>query len=343
MAEVRKYGVALADGLSTGGSAPIVLPLRKAADGKLDQNTYVYEVGDIKIRKDGQAAVNLPAGTAPTFTQGCWQLALLAPEMSARVIVLILRDVNAPSIEEELIVIETFGAAGASYPDDYGRSMIGTPVGASIAVDVAAVKSDTTATLTAVDTEVAAIKLKTDTLPANPAAVGSAMTLAADAITASTLALDGAQEIAGAVWDEPLAPHAQSGSAGQALGAAGTSSDPWIANLPGPYSGSQAGKIVGDNLNAAVGSRAAAGAAMALTPGERDALIDGIWNELLTGHTFAGSTGRALQLARAQAKGRWERNGSQLDLYDVDNTTLLASFALTPTEGPFAARAATPE
>ena len=50
---------------------------------------------------------------------------------------------------------------------------LGAPAGASVSADVAAVKADT-----------AAIKLKTDTLPASPAAVGSAMTLTSGERTA---------------------------------------------------------------------------------------------------------------------------------------------------------------
>jgi len=69
---------------------------------------------------------------------------------------------------------------------------LGAPAGASVSVDIAAVKTQTAAievdtgtdipaSLTIIDdfldTEVAAIKAKTDTLPGSPAAVGSAMTL----------------------------------------------------------------------------------------------------------------------------------------------------------------------
>lgn len=45
------------------------------------------------------------------------------------------------------------------------------------------------------DTEIAAIKAKTDNLPASPAAVGSAMTLAADAINSTSLAASAVTEI----------------------------------------------------------------------------------------------------------------------------------------------------
>lgn len=65
-----------------------------------------------------------------------------------------------------------------------------------------------------------------------------------------------AQQVADAVWDEPIAGHVDSGSTGEALSAAGGAGDPWITALPGAYSSGQAGFIVGTNLNATVSSRA---------------------------------------------------------------------------------------
>lgn len=91
------------------------------------------------------------------------------------------------------------------------------------------------------DTEIAAIKAKTDNLPAAPAAVSDIPTAAA---------------VADAVWDEALAGHVAGGSTGEALGAAGGAGDPWITALPGAYSAGSAGYIVGTNLNATVSSRA---------------------------------------------------------------------------------------
>jgi hypothetical protein len=62
--------------------------------------------------------------------------------------------------------------------------------------------------------------------------------------------------IADAVWDELLSGHAVSGSAGEALSAAGTAGDPWTTALPGAYGSGTAGKIIGDNINATISSRA---------------------------------------------------------------------------------------
>lgn len=61
-----------------------------------------------------------------------------------------------------------------------------------------------------------------------------------------------ASGIADAVWTEAIADHSSvSGSVAEALAAAGASGDPWITNLPGSYTGSQAGKVIGD-ISAAV-------------------------------------------------------------------------------------------
>jgi hypothetical protein len=65
-----------------------------------------------------------------------------------------------------------------------------------------------------------------------------------------------AAENADAVWDEALAGHVGAGSTGEALSNAGAAGDPWSTALPGAYGAGTAGKIIGDNLNATVSSRA---------------------------------------------------------------------------------------
>lgn len=65
-----------------------------------------------------------------------------------------------------------------------------------------------------------------------------------------------ADQIADAVWDELIAGHLGAGSTGLALNSASSAGDPWGTALPGAYGAGTAGKIVGDNLNATVSSRA---------------------------------------------------------------------------------------
>ena len=58
------------------------------------------------------------------------------------------------------------------------------------------------------------------------------------------------------VWDDTLAEHLTAGSTGAALNAAGSAGDPWNTALPGAYGAGTAGKIIGDNINATISSRA---------------------------------------------------------------------------------------
>jgi hypothetical protein len=86
--------------------------------------------------------------------------------------------------------------------------------------------------------------------------------LATRTLTANTNLNDPtAAAIADAVWDEVLSGHLTSGTTGAALNGAGSAGDPWTTALPGAYGAGTAGKILGDNLNATVGSRSSHSAA----------------------------------------------------------------------------------
>jgi hypothetical protein len=80
-----------------------------------------------------------------------------------------------------------------------------------------------------------------------------------DAAVSSRLATSGytapptAGAVADQVWDEASADHNSPNTMGAKLNSAGAASDPWGVALPGAYTSGQAGKIVGDNLNAKVG------------------------------------------------------------------------------------------
>lgn len=63
-----------------------------------------------------------------------------------------------------------------------------------------------------------------------------------------------AETIADAVWDEAIGGHLTAGSTGNALNAAGSAGDPWSTPLPGAYGAGTAGKIIGDNINAPIGT-----------------------------------------------------------------------------------------
>jgi hypothetical protein len=81
---------------------------------------------------------------------------------------------------------------------------------------------------------------------------GDALQLAPTGGSAPTAAA-----IADAVWEEAISDHSGvSGSTAAQLAAAGAAGDPWATPLPGAYSSGQAGKLVGDNINATISSRA---------------------------------------------------------------------------------------
>jgi hypothetical protein len=139
-----------------------------------------------------------------------------------------------------------------------------------------------------------------------------------------------ASAIADQVWDEALSGHAISGSAGAGLSAASAAGDPWGTALPGAYGAGTAGKIIGDNINATISSRAATGAAMTLTAGERGAIAlaallydwDGITGEANY------STLNALRFLR----NHWTAILGILNVYKENGTTLAWSATLATSD-----------
>ena len=124
--------------------------------------------------------------------------------------------------------------------------------------------------------------------------VRTAVGLASANLDTQLAALPTAAGNADAVWDEAISGHLSAGSTGLALNSAGSAGDPWSTAVPGAYGAGTAGKILGDNLNATVSSRAIAGDAMALTSGERTTLAAAIWNALTSGMSTVGSIGKKL-------------------------------------------------
>lgn len=86
------------------------------------------------------------------------------------------------------------------------------------------------------------------------AVAGSVVKEVADNAGGSSLTVG---DIADAVWEEAIADHSgTAGSTAEQLAAAGSAGDPWATALPGAYTSGQAGKILGDNLDASVSTRA---------------------------------------------------------------------------------------
>ena len=55
-------------------------------------------------------------------------------------------------------------------------------------------------------------------------------------------------QIVDGVWNAQTSDHNDSGTMGEAMGAAGTAGDPWTTELPGSYSGDQAGAVIGNQI-----------------------------------------------------------------------------------------------
>lgn len=131
------------------------------------------------------------------------------------------------------------------------------PTNAELATALASADDAVLAAVATVDSIVDAIKVTTDKVDD---------TLEDDAGTYrfTTNALEQApsggsitvQDIVDGVLDEALSTHLTSGSVGAGINAASSAGDPWATTLPGAYGAGSAGKIIGDNVNATISSRA---------------------------------------------------------------------------------------
>jgi hypothetical protein len=120
---------------------------------------------------------------------------------------------------------------------------LGTPAGVSVSADIAAVKAQTAA-------------IETDT--AEIGAAGAGLTVLATQASVNTIDDFLDTEVAAILADtnELQTDWADGGRLDLILDAAGSAGDPWSTAIPGAYGAGTAGKIVGDNLNATVSSRA---------------------------------------------------------------------------------------
>lgn len=122
-------------------------------------------------------------------------------------------------------------------------------------------------------------------------------TFAASSIDANALATSARDEIADQVWDELAAGHTATTSFGAILQALGSGADPWATALPGAYTATQAGGIVGNNLDTTISSRATTATQGPTAP----VIADAVWDELAAGHTATTSFGAIVQALGAGA------------------------------------------
>jgi len=112
---LRKYG--------TGTGADLYVPLikRGVVDFALAAD-WTPAAGDVKVSKDGGAAANI--GTLPTAVAmgntAMWKISLADAELQGKIIAITVADSATKAVEDQMILVETFGHASALYPPDFG-------------------------------------------------------------------------------------------------------------------------------------------------------------------------------------------------------------------------------
>lgn len=274
---------------SVGAVAAGAITATAIADGAIDRATFAADTGLQAVRSNtaaagGAGSITLDAGASATddFYSGCLvyltggtgagqvrlivdyvgstQVATVTPNWATTpngtttFAVLPTARVSLGAWQEVVpnaLISGRVDSSVGSYPGNTAQTgdafaRLGAPAGASVSADIAGVQSDTNDIQTRLPAALVSGRID--------ASVGA---MAADTITASALAASAAEEIADAVWDEPLAGHLTAGSTGAALNAAGAAGDPWSTAIPGAYGAGSAGYIVGNNLDAAITSRLA--------------------------------------------------------------------------------------
>lgn len=107
-----------------------------------------------------------------------------------------------------------------------------------------------------------------------------------------------------------------------------------VASVTGNVGGNVVGNVNG-NVAGSVGSVTAA-----VTVGTNNDKTGYSLNlaQALNEATVSATLGGALNAARAQGFGKWTIVGDTLNLYASDNSTIIKSFTLTPSGGPYTAR-----
>lgn len=181
-AYLRKYATLTATGTNIG------LPMPKAGSADFATGSdWTPSVGDVKLSIDGGTQANI--GTLPTYLNGQWIFVLTALELTGKSIRVAIVDSATKAVDDQFFAVETFGNASAMYTFDFsatGGKVPATIASGDIATDAISAAAIAAAAVTKVqaglstqasvdtiddflDTEVAAIKAKTDGLPADPA------------------------------------------------------------------------------------------------------------------------------------------------------------------------------
>lgn len=228
--------------------------LPSVASSSIFQSNPTIAAGDFKVSIDGGALNNL--ATLPAVTPASSKMVkftLSTSEMNGDNVTVIGSDAAGGEWKDIIVNIQTSARQidDLAWPTTSGRS-IDVSAGGEVGLDWANIGSPTTTVGLSGTTVKTATDVETDTADIQsrlPAALvsgridASVGAIAANAITAASIAADAGVEIATAVWDEDATTHQTQGTFGQVIGDSGaTASSIWgLANT---------------NLNATVSSRA---------------------------------------------------------------------------------------
>lgn len=311
---LRKYGAA------TTVNFPLIK--RDAVDFATTSD-YTHATGDTKVKKDEGASANADAALVYEG-EGVWSLSLTATEMQAARIVITVVDSATKAVEDQCVVIETYGNASAQHAFDLDTATQPVNVtqisGDSTAADNLEAAADGTGYNLGGGSVVAAsvtgnvggnvtgsvgslaTQAKADVNAEADTAISDAALATAAALTTAQNDLDILTGTDGATLAASQPNYAPS-KAGDAM--ALTSGERttltaaiWAALTSGLSTVGSIGKLIVDNLNATVGSRLASTDYTA--PPSAATIADAVWEEALADHE--GTVGSAAE-ALAQAGG----------------------------------------
>ena len=108
IALLRKYATA------TVAATHIRIPIIKAGTQDFaESGDWTPVAADTKISKDGGSQNNL--ATAPSYVNGAWQFEFTVAELTAKYIIVQVVDAAAKAVEDQAILIETYGHVDAMH------------------------------------------------------------------------------------------------------------------------------------------------------------------------------------------------------------------------------------
>ncbi len=109
---LRKYNTALS------GGTLVRIPMPKAGSNDYATSSdWTPAAGDVKVSIDGGSLANI--GTLPTYSNGLWNFTLTGAELTGKSIHVVIVDSATKAVDDNTIIIETFGHASAMFVVDF--------------------------------------------------------------------------------------------------------------------------------------------------------------------------------------------------------------------------------